>query len=159
MTFFFSFFALLNIFLQSGKYRNKRIFILHYISQIPYFFHPKKRHTTKQITVAHKMAKKLFIPGPVDVTPDTFQAMSVPMIGHRGSDFSRLLEDCNAGLQKLMYTDNTILIVPASSTGLMEGAIRNCVKEKVLECMQRRIQREMAWHNKGEWKGGGCAHV
>lgn len=78
------------------------------------------------------MAKKLFIPGPVDVSSDAFQAMSVPMIGHRGGEFSKLLEECNSGLRKLMYTDNTIFITPSSSTGLMEGAIRNCVKDKCL---------------------------
>jgi len=56
------------------------------------------------------MAKKLFIPGPVDVTPEAFQAMSVPMIGHRGGEFSKLLDECNEGLKKLMYTNNTIFI-------------------------------------------------
>lgn len=78
------------------------------------------------------MAKKLFIPGPVDVSPDVFEAMSSPMIGHRGSEFSKLLEECTTGLKKLMYTNNSVFITPASSTGLMEAAVRNCVKEKCL---------------------------
>ena len=78
------------------------------------------------------MAKKLFIPGPVDVSQDTVEAMSAPMIGHRGSEFSKLLEECNLGLKKLMYTNNTILLTGASSTGWMEGAVRNCVKDRVL---------------------------
>ena len=79
-----------------------------------------------------KMAKSLFIPGPIDVTPEAFKAMSVPMIGHRGEGFSKLLDECNAGLKKLMYTNNTVFIFPSSSTGVMEGAVRNCVGKKVL---------------------------
>ncbi|MDB6137361.1 MAG: Aspartate aminotransferase, partial [Verrucomicrobiaceae bacterium] len=27
---------------------------------------------------------KLYIPGPVEVSPATFEAMSAPMMGHRG---------------------------------------------------------------------------
>lgn len=90
------------------------------------------------------MAKKLFIPGPVDVSPDAFQAMSVPMIGHRGGEFSKLLDECNDGLKKLMYTDNTIFITPASSTGLMEGAVRNCVKERCLNVCNGAFSER--WH-------------
>ena len=90
------------------------------------------------------MHKKLFIPGPVDVTPEAFQAMSVPMIGHRGSEFSKLLEDCSDGLKKLMFTNNTIIITPSSSTGLMEGAVRNCVKERCLNVCNGAFSER--WH-------------
>ena len=78
------------------------------------------------------MNKKLFIPGPVDVSADVLEAISQPMIGHRGKDFSELFEDCVELLKKLMYTENDIIIATASSTGLMEAAIRNCVKKKCL---------------------------
>ena len=33
---------------------------------------------------------KLFIPGPVDVTDDVLEAMSGPMISHRGKDWTEL---------------------------------------------------------------------
>ncbi|MEZ0276620.1 MAG: alanine--glyoxylate aminotransferase family protein, partial [Roseimicrobium sp.] len=33
---------------------------------------------------------KLFIPGPVEVSPDTYAAMSAPMVGHRGKGFQDL---------------------------------------------------------------------
>ena len=91
-----------------------------------------------------KMAKKLFIPGPVDVTQEAFQAMSVPMIGHRGGEFSKLLEECDVGLKQLMYTGNTILIFPASSTGVMEGAVRNCVKGRCLNVSNGAFSER--WH-------------
>ncbi len=78
------------------------------------------------------MAKKLFIPGPSDVSPDVFEAMSTPMIGHRGKDFSILLEDCVRDLKRLMFTGNNIFLCPSSSTGLMEAAVRNCAGRRCL---------------------------
>jgi aspartate aminotransferase-like enzyme len=36
---------------------------------------------------------RLFIPGPVEVSEKTLQAMCQPMIGHRGSDFKKLYRD------------------------------------------------------------------
>lgn len=78
------------------------------------------------------MAKKLFIPGPTDVSPDVFEQMSKPMIGHREREFSILLENCIENLKRLMFTENYIFIFPSSSTGLMEAAVRNCVKKRCL---------------------------
>ena len=43
---------------------------------------------------------KLFIPGPVEVSPETFCAMSQPMIGHRGSGF----QDLYAAIQPQLHT-------------------------------------------------------
>jgi len=33
---------------------------------------------------------KLYIPGPVDISPETYAAMAEPIIGHRGGDFEAL---------------------------------------------------------------------
>jgi len=70
------------------------------------------------------MHKKLFIPGPVDVRQDILDAFATPMIGHRTKDISALQESISLKLQKLFYTDNTILLSTSSGTGLMEGAVR-----------------------------------
>jgi len=78
------------------------------------------------------MAKKLFIPGPVDVLPDVLKKMSEPMIGHRGKEFSDLLMSATEKVKRLMFTENTVFISTSSSTGLMEAAIRNCVGKKCL---------------------------
>lgn len=78
------------------------------------------------------MLKKLFIPGPVDVSEDVLQQLSKPMIGHRGKNFSELLESCVKNLKRLMFTENHVLITTSSATGLMEAAILNCVKKKCL---------------------------
>ncbi len=76
------------------------------------------------------MSKKLFIPGPIDVREDVLEKMATPMIGHRGKDASALQESISKKLQKLFYTDSTILLSTSSGTGLMEGAIRSCTAKK-----------------------------
>ena len=76
------------------------------------------------------MARKLFIPGPIDVMPDVLEKMATPMIGHRGKDASALQERVSKKLQKLFYTESEILLSTSSGSGLMEGAIRSCTSRK-----------------------------
>ncbi len=78
------------------------------------------------------MNKKLFIPGPVDVSEDVLLKLSEPVIGHRTKEFGELLISTINKLKRLMFTENNVFISTSSSTGLMEAAIRNCVKEKCL---------------------------
>ncbi len=78
------------------------------------------------------MYKKLFIPGPTHVDDEILKAMSVPMIGHRDSLYSDLHGDVVTKLKKFLQTDGHIYLSTSSSTGMMEGAIRNCVNKKVL---------------------------
>ena len=78
------------------------------------------------------MPKKLFIPGPVDVSPDVLEQFSRPMIGHRGKEFTEIFERSIKNLKRLMYTNGEVIISTSSSTGLMEAAILNCVNGKCL---------------------------
>lgn len=75
---------------------------------------------------------KLFAPGPVDVSPETYAAMSHTMIGHRGADFERLYASLQPGLKALFGTCRPIFISTSSAWGVMEGALRNLVQKKVL---------------------------
>lgn len=77
---------------------------------------------------------KLFIPGPVEVSPDTYAAMSSPMMGHRSKDFQNLYADIHPKLQTLFGTQQLVFLSTSSAFGVMEGAIRNLVKTKVLNC-------------------------
>jgi aspartate aminotransferase-like enzyme len=77
---------------------------------------------------------KLFIPGPVEVSEETFHAMSQPMIGHRGSGFQELYASLQPKLQKLLCTKNPIFISTSSAWGVMEASVRNLVAKKVLNC-------------------------
>jgi len=79
-------------------------------------------------------ATKLFIPGPVEVAPETFEAMSAPMIGHRSKEFQELYADIQPKLQTLFGTDSPVYLSTSSAWGIMEGAIRNGVQHKVLNC-------------------------
>jgi len=76
------------------------------------------------------MYKKLFIPGPVNVTEDTLQKMATPMISHRGKEASNLQRGISDKLRKLMYTQNEILLSTSSGSGLMEGAVRSCTQKR-----------------------------
>src|SRR5579862_6925708 len=78
---------------------------------------------------------KLHIPGPVEVSAKTFQAFCSPMIGHRGQGFKDLYAKIQPQLQQLLYTKQLVYISTSSAWGVMEGAIRNLVRKRVLNCM------------------------
>ena len=76
------------------------------------------------------MSKKLFIPGPIHVSEDVLEKMSTQMIGHRGKSASLLQQSISEKLQKVLYTESTILLSTSSGSGLMEGAIRSCTLKR-----------------------------
>lgn len=78
---------------------------------------------------------KLHIPGPVEVSEKTFRAFCSPMIGHRGQGFKDLYAKIQPQLQSLLGTQQLVYLSTSSAWGVMEGAIRNLVTKKVLNCM------------------------
>ena len=78
---------------------------------------------------------KLHIPGPVEVSEKTFRAFCSPMIGHRGQGFKDLYATMQPQLQALLCTKQLVYLSTSSAWGVMEGAIRNLVARKVLNCM------------------------
>jgi aspartate aminotransferase-like enzyme len=78
---------------------------------------------------------KLHIPGPVEVSEKTFKALCTPMIGHRGQGFKDLYAKMQPQLQALLSTKQLVYLSTSSAWGVMEGAIRNVVQKKVLNCM------------------------
>jgi len=78
---------------------------------------------------------KLHIPGPVEVSEKTFKALASPMIGHRGQGFKDLYAKMQPQLQTLLATKQLVYLSTSSAWGVMEGAIRNLVAKKVLNCM------------------------
>ncbi len=78
---------------------------------------------------------KLHIPGPVQVSEKTLQAMTAPMIGHRSADFVALYQSIQPDLQSLFYTKDPVFISTSSAWGVMEGSVRNLTHKKVLNCM------------------------
>lgn len=75
---------------------------------------------------------KLFSPGPIDVSPETFAAMSRTMIGHRGAEFEALYASLQPGLREIFGTSRPVFLSTSSAWGVMEGSLRNLVRKKVL---------------------------
>jgi len=80
--------------------------------------------------------KRLFIPGPTEVRPENLAALARPQIGHRSDEFKQLYRGVLPKLRELMRTSGKVFLFASSSTGLWEAALRNCVAERVLCCMQ-----------------------
>jgi aspartate aminotransferase-like enzyme len=78
---------------------------------------------------------KLHIPGPVEVSEKTFCAFRSPMIGHRGQGYKDLHASMQPRLRELFGTSQHVFLSTSSAWGVMEGAVRNLVARKVLNCM------------------------
>ncbi len=79
------------------------------------------------------MHPKLFIPGPTEVDEDVLRELSRPIIGHRFPEMSELYREIIESTKEYFETpDHHVFVVTASGTGLMEGAIRNLVRKRVL---------------------------
>jgi aspartate aminotransferase-like enzyme len=76
------------------------------------------------------MSKKLYIPGPVEVSPDVLEAMAAPMIGHRMKDYADLHQEVTDGLKKLLNAPGPVFLSTSSAFGVMEGAVRNLVQKR-----------------------------
>ncbi len=75
---------------------------------------------------------RFFLPGPTEVRPEILQAMSKPMIGHRVAEMEALIAQLQPGLRAMFRTSRPVYISASSATGLMEGAVRNCARRRVL---------------------------
>jgi len=78
---------------------------------------------------------KLFIPGPVEVSPKTWAAFSRPLIGHRSEDFKNVYRAIHPKLQALFKTKQPVFLSTSSAWGVMEASIRNLADRGVLCCM------------------------
>lgn len=78
---------------------------------------------------------RLYIPGPVQVSAKTYEAMTRPVVGHRSPDFVELYRSVQPGLQTLFGTADPVFLSTSSAWGVMEGAVRNLTQKKVLNCM------------------------
>jgi aspartate aminotransferase-like enzyme len=91
------------------------------------------------------MSYKLFIPGPIAVSAKTFAAMASPPIGHRSPDFVELYQLIQPRLQELFGTRDPVYLSTSSAWGIMEGALRNVSRKRVLNCMNGAFSDK--WHD------------
>jgi aspartate aminotransferase-like enzyme len=69
--------------------------------------------------------KRIYSPGPVDVSPFTSLEMAQPVLHHRAPEFIPVLDEVFEGLKYVFQTKNDVLLFASSGTGGMEGAVSN----------------------------------
>ena len=95
-------------------------------------------------SVNRRTKPKLFIPGPTHVDEEVLQAMQGYPVGHRTQEFSELYEEVIRGVQKVLFTQNTVFLGTCSATGLMEAAVRNSVAKRCANFICGAFSRR--WH-------------
>lgn len=75
---------------------------------------------------------RFFLPGPTEVRPEILAAQVRPMLGHRGKGIQELIGAVQPVLQDLFRTERPVYISSSSATGLMEAAVRNAARRRVL---------------------------
>ncbi|MEJ2311658.1 MAG: alanine--glyoxylate aminotransferase family protein [Gemmatimonadales bacterium] len=73
-----------------------------------------------------------FLPGPTEVRPETLAAMDQPVIGHRSEQIQALIGETQPELKHLFGTKRPVYISTSSATGMMEAAITNLSRQRVL---------------------------
>lgn len=71
----------------------------------------------------------LMIPGPTPVPERVLLAMAKHPIGHRSSEFSKILEEVYTNLKYVFQTKNDVFMFASSGTGAMDAALSNLVNE------------------------------
>ena len=69
--------------------------------------------------------QNLRTPGPTPIPDDIVEAMSNPMINHRGPEFDELITKVTAQLKQVFMTNNDLFILTASGTGALEASLVN----------------------------------
>ncbi len=100
------------------------------------------------------MYKKLFIPGPTHVRDEILQAQAAPMLGHRAQEYADLQAAVTPKLQKLLYTQQRVYLYACSSTGMMEGSVRQASTRRVLNTACGAFSKR--WHDITKENGIPC---
>ncbi len=79
-----------------------------------------------------KSKGRFFLPGPTEVDDEVLEAQLKPMIGHRTKEQEAINESIQQNLRHVFRTTRPVYMSASSGTGLMEAAIRNGVRKKVL---------------------------
>ena len=103
------------------------------------------------------MVPKLFIPGPTHVREEILQAQAAPMIGHRAPEYAALQKEVTPKLQQLLYTGQRVYLYASSSTGVMEGSVRQASTQRVLNTVCGAFSKR--WHQMTKANGLACDAV
>ncbi len=89
------------------------------------------RTNTRDMTDSEGFGR-FFLPGPTEVRPEVLAAMERPVIGHRGPAISELIGSMRKPLSELFQTERPVYLSTSSATGMMEAAITNLSRRRVL---------------------------
>ncbi len=78
---------------------------------------------------------KLFTVGPVACYPGVLEAMGRQMVSHRSKEYISMHYETVEQMQEMLETKNSVYLFSSSGTGFMEAAIKNCVAEKMIVCI------------------------
>jgi len=78
---------------------------------------------------------KLFTVGPVACYPEVLEAMGHQMYSHRSKEYFALHYETVRLLQDFISTKNEIFLFSSTGTGFMEASVRNCVRKKMVCCI------------------------
>ena len=78
---------------------------------------------------------KLFTVGPVACYPEVLEAMGMQMLSHRSKEYRDLHFETVAMLQDFIETDDRVFLFSATGTGFMEASVLNCVRDKMIVCV------------------------
>lgn len=73
--------------------------------------------------------------GPVACYPEVLEAMGHQMYSHRSKEYFELHYETVKQLQNFLETKNEIFLFSSTGTGFMEASVRNCVRKKMLCCV------------------------
>ncbi len=88
----------------------------------------------------------LMIPGPTPVPERVLLEIAKHPMGHRSSEFSKILESVYSDLKYVFQTKNDVILYTASGTGVMDSALSNMINEgdKVLSLVIGNFSRRLA---------------
>lgn len=86
----------------------------------------------ERIVITRPRFGRFFLPGPTEVRAEVLEAQLRPMIGHRGTAMEQLIAEMQPALRDVFRTARPVYIASSSATGLMEAAVRNGARRRVL---------------------------
>ncbi len=86
---------------------------------------PPRPHHRKNLPMQRMTPQNLRTPGPTPIPDDIVEAMTQPMINHRGPEFDALIHKATEQLKQVFMTKNDLFILTASGTGALEASLVN----------------------------------
>ena len=79
----------------------------------------------QHLRVPNSLKQYLFTPGPAPVPPEVLLELARPVIHHRTTEFSAILDCARLQLRPLFGTCHEVILLAASGTGAMEAVVAN----------------------------------